>query len=153
MFVSDPIEEVITTAGKVDPGYKCWPRVDTSETFFQIHIKQHEYTAYAADATILLSTPRALLDYLGFCATDTALQIQKILVTTAPHINRKNTWRTEVLFTLEVSTDEYGIPNQILYHTSDDCYSECRIFGKGKSQLEIIYKAPKNTLIKESSSM
>lgn len=139
--MSDPAEEVITTIGKVDLRYKSWPRVDTSETFFQVHVKQRsEDDSYGA---CLLSTPRALLDYLAACTSDNAITVQQIIITTAPHTNRSKTWKTETLIKIEVGLDKHELPNKILYHTADDCYSECRIYGKGQSLLETVYQARK----------
>lgn len=69
MIVSDPQEEVITLIGKVDPSYKSWPRVDISETFFHVHTKQRGESRLTFGA-ILLSTPRAILDFLECCQRD-----------------------------------------------------------------------------------
>lgn len=137
--MSDPNEEVITTIGKLDLRYKSWPRVDTSETFFQVHIRlRSEDDSYAA---CLLSTPRALLDYLSACACDPVITIQQIVITTPPHTNRSTKWKSETLIKVEVSLDKFELPNKILYHTANDCYSECRIYGKGQSLLDTVYQA------------
>lgn len=144
MFVSDPQEEVITLIGKVDPSYKSWPRVDTSETFFHVHTKQRGESRLTFGA-ILLSTPRALLDFLECCQRDEQIQIDQIVLSTAPHANQTKHWRTEALTKLEVSYDDNGVPNAIVYHTADHIYFEERVFGKGKDQnqhsFQTIYRA------------
>ncbi|BBH47640.1 hypothetical protein [Pseudomonas sp. KU43P] len=144
MFVSDPQEEVITLVGKVDPSHKSWPRVDTSETFFQVHTKQ-KGDPKLTFGVILLATPRALLDYLECCQRDEQIRIQQIVISTPPHANRSKHWHTEALIKLEVSFDDNGVPNAIIYHTADDSYYEDRVYGKGKEHnpraLQAIYKA------------
>ncbi|MEE1867011.1 hypothetical protein [Pseudomonas auratipiscis] len=144
MFVSDPQEEVITLIGKVDPSYKSWPRVDTSETFFHVHTKQRGESRLTF-GVVLLATPRALLDFLECCQRDEQIRIEQIALSTPPHANQTKHWRTEALIKLEVSFDDNGVPNSIIYHTADDAYYEDRVFGKDKGQdlrkLQTIYKA------------
>lgn len=149
MFVSDPLEEVFTTIGKVDPHYRSWPRVDTSETFFQVHTRIH--LERTTNETCLLSTARAFLDYLTACATDNAVTIQQIVITTAPHDNRSRHWKSEPLIKVEVSVDELGIPNRILYHTPGRCYSERKAHRKGELQLKTVYQARRVSPSKSSS--
>lgn len=144
MFVSDPQEEVITLIGKVDPSYKSWPRVDTSETFFHIHAKQRGESKLTF-GVVLLATPRALLDFLECCQRDEQIQIVQIVISTPPHANRSKLWRTEALIKLEVSFDENEVPNSIRYHTTDNTYFEDRVYGKQTGQeqriLKTVYKA------------
>jgi len=144
VFVSDPQEEVITLIGKVDPSYKSWPRVDTSETFFHVHAKQRGESKRTF-GVVLLATPRALLDFLECCQRDEQIRIEQIVISTPPHANRSRLWRTEALTKLEVSFDENELPNSITYHTADDTYYEDRVYGKQKGQdqriLKTLYKA------------
>lgn len=140
MFVSDPYEEVITLEGKVDPNYKSWPRVDTSETFFQVHAKPRN-AKNITSGVVLLATPRALLDFLEICQKSEELRIEQILLTTPPHANHSKVWRTETLLKLEVSLDQYELASEIVYHTPDDCYREERVSGKGGGALQTIYKS------------
>lgn len=139
MFVSDPQEEVITLIGKVDPSYKSWPRVDTSETFFQVHTKQRGDPKLTY-GVVLLATPRALLDFLECCQRDDQIRIEQIVISTPPHANRARLWRTEILTKLEVSFDENELPNSITYHTTDNTYYEERVYGKRKAQDQLIFK-------------
>ncbi|MNJ56356.1 hypothetical protein D3C77_518980 [compost metagenome] len=144
MFVSDPQEEVITLIGKVDPSHKSWPRVDISETFFQVHTKQRGDPKLTF-GVVLLATPRALIDFLACCQRDEQIRIEQIVISTPPHANRSQLWRTEALFKLEVGFDENKVPNSIIYHTPDDTYYEDRVYGKRKGQdqqdLKTVYKA------------
>ncbi|WJD61528.1 hypothetical protein [Pseudomonas kurunegalensis] len=144
MFVSDPQEEVITHIGKVDPSHKSWPRVDTSETFFQVHTKQRGDPKLTF-GVILLATPRALIDYLECCQRDEQIRIVQIIISTPPHANRSRTWRTEALVKLEIGFDDNEVPNSIVYHTIDETYYEDRVYGKRKDQgqqiLKSVYKA------------
>lgn len=144
MFVSDPQEEVITLIGKVDPSYKSWPRVDTSETFFYVHAKQRGESKLTF-GVVLLATPRALLDFLECCQRDEQIRIEQIVISTPPHTNQTKLWRTEALIKLEVSFDENEVPNSIIYHTTNDTYHEDRVYGKRKGQdqqvLKTVYKA------------
>ncbi|MNJ35280.1 hypothetical protein [Pseudomonas alkylphenolica] len=144
MFVSDPQEEIITLIGKVDPGYKSWPRVDTSETFFHVHAKQRGESSVTV-GVVLLATPRALLDFLVCCQRDEQLRIEQIVISTPPHANHTKLWRTEALCKLEVSLDEYEVPNMIIYHTPTEIYYEDRVFGRCKAKeqhnLKTVYKA------------
>lgn len=91
--------------------------------------------------TCLLSAPRALLDYLAACATDSAVTIQQIFITTAPHDNRSRNWKSEPLIKVEVSVDQFGVENRILYHTPDKCYSERKFHRKGELKLKTVYQA------------
>lgn len=144
MFVSDPQEEVITLIGKVDPSHKSWPRVDTSETFFQVHTKQ-QGDPKLTFGVILLATPRALLDFLECCQRDEQIRIVQIIISTPPHANRSRKWRTEALAKLEVGFDDNEVPNSIIYHTIDETYYEDRVYGKRRNQgqpaLITVYKA------------
>jgi hypothetical protein len=144
VFVSDPQEEVITFIGKVDPSHKSWPRVDTSETFFQVHTKQ-QGDPKLTFGVILLATPRALLDFLECCQRDEQIRIVQIIISTPPHANRSRKWRTEALAKLEVGFDDNEVPNSIIYHTIDETYYEDRVYGKRKKQnqpaLKTVYKA------------
>lgn len=144
MFVSDPQEEVITLIGKVDPSHKSWPRVDTSETFFQVHTKQ-QGDPKLTFGVILLATPRALLDFLECCQRDEQIRIVQIIISTPPHVNRSRKWRTEALVKLEVGFDDNEVPNSIIYHTIDETYYEDRVYGKrrnrGQPALKTVYKS------------
>ncbi|MNJ31336.1 hypothetical protein D3C77_259680 [compost metagenome] len=144
MFVSDPQEEVITLIGKVDPSYKSWPRVDTSEIFFHVHTKQRGESKRTF-GVVLLATPRALLDFLECCERDVQIRIEQIFISTPPHANRSRHWRTEALIKLEVGFDENEVPNSIIYHTIDETYYEDRVYGRRKDQgqptLKTVYNA------------
>lgn len=148
MFVSDPLEEVFTTTGKVDPRYKSWPRVDTSETFFQIHTRVH--LERITDETCLLSTARAFLDYLAACSTDDAVTIQQIFMVTAPYDNRSKNWKSEPLLKVEVSVDKFGVQNRIVYHTPGRRYSDRKAQKKGEFQLKTVYQARRLSRSKSS---
>ena len=142
MFVSDPYEEVITLEGKVDPNYKSWPRVDTSETFFQVHTKPRNAKKITS-GVVLLARPRALLDFLETCQKSEERLIEQILLTTPPHANHSKLWRTETLVRLEVRLDQCEVASEILYHTPIGCYREERVYGKGGGELNTIYKSRK----------
>lgn len=145
MFVSDPNEEFITLEGKVDPNYKSWPRVDTSETFFQVHTKARN-AKNITSGVVLLATPRALLDFLEIVEKSEEIRIEQILLTTPPHANHSKLWRTETLVKLEVSLDQHEQATEIAYHTPNDCYREERVYGKGGGALKTIYKSRKKSL-------
>jgi hypothetical protein len=142
VFVSDPYEEVITIEGKVDPNYKSWPRVDTSETFYQVHTKPQN-ARNITSGVVLLATPDALIDFLEICRKSEERRIEQILLTTPPHANHSRLWRTETLVKLEVRIDQCGLAGEILYHTASGCYREERVYGKGGGELSTIYKSRK----------
>lgn len=142
MFVSDPQEEVITLEGKVDPNYKSWPRVDTSETFFQVHTTPRD-PKNMTTGVVLLATPHALLDFLEICQKSDEPRIEQILLSTPPHANHSKLWRTETLVKLEVRLDQYEVASEILYHTPIGCYREERVYGKSGGELNTIYKSRK----------
>lgn len=143
MFVTDPEEEIVTLLGKVDPTFKSWPRVDTSETFYQVHTKRRSGKNYKTDTTgvVLLATPRAFLEFLEICKNDDGLAIVRIVLSTPPHANRSRRWRTETLVKLEVCLDEHEVPNSIIYYTENDSYVEDRVYGKAGGKRTTIYRS------------
>lgn len=143
MFVTDREEEIVTLLGKVEPRFKSWPRVDTSETFYQVHAKRRTDRNYRNDSTgvVLLATPQALLDFLKIRKNDEGLVIVQIVLSTPPHANRSRRWRTETLVELEVCLDEHEVPNTIIYYTENDSYVEDRVHGKRGGNRMTVYKS------------
>ncbi|TRO38240.1 hypothetical protein EQ845_07160 [Pseudomonas putida] len=143
VFVTDPEEEVVTLLGKVDPTFKSWPRVDTSETFYQVHTRRRVDRSYKNDITgvVLLATPQALLEFLGICDKDQGLMIVQVVLSTPPYANRSRRWRTEKLMELDACLDEYGVPNTIIYYTENDSYVEDRVYGKAGGKRMTLYKS------------
>ena len=140
MFVSDPQDEVITLFGKMDPTFKSWPRVDTSETFFQVHTRRLSGNDETV-GVVLLGTPRAFLEFLEIWQKDDDLRIEQIVLSTPPHANRSKVWRTETLVELEVSVDRQDHPREIIYHTAKNWYREERVYGEGGGPLSTIYRS------------
>jgi hypothetical protein len=142
VFITDPREEIFNDNEKVYRPLQAWPRVDTSETYYQVFIIQsHPLSTDADPSAVLLSTPSALVDFIVDCQRIHQTKIQEILVTLPPHIHDGESWITVKLVELMVRIGKEGRLSSIQYRTNDETYVEYLSTDGWEIKLDTIYQA------------